>query len=97
VRADDEAALESAAGLANLIHLRLLSTRPAPQTGPDPTIYSSPDGKSTLIAWLTPTGRELRYVESQGEGWSSMLRLVIGDTLTLADAWAAVERRIQNR
>jgi hypothetical protein len=90
---DEEAA---AAGPVPLLQLRVLANRPAPHTGAAPTtIYSSMDGRASLIAWVM--GPEIRYVETQGADWSSILRLVTNDTLGFDQAWKVLERRIHSR
>lgn len=84
------------AGPVSLLQLRVLANRPAPHTGAAPTtIYSSVDGRANTIAWVM--GPEIRYIETQGAGWSPILRLVTSEAFGFDQAWKVLERRIQSR
>jgi hypothetical protein len=84
------------AGPVPLLQLRVLANRPAPHTGAAPTtIYSAVDGRAMLIAWVM--GPEIRYIETQGAGWSPILRLVTSEAFSFEQAWKVLERRIHSR
>lgn len=84
------------AGPVPLLQLLVLANRPAPHTGAAPTtIYSSTDGRASLIAWVM--GPEIRYIETQGTGWSPIRRLVTNEAFGFDQAWKVLERRIQSR
>ena len=84
------------AGPVPLLQLRVLANRPAPHTGAAPTtIYSSTDGRASLIAWVM--GPEIRYIETQGTGWSPIRRLVTSEAFGFDQAWKVLERRIHSR
>ncbi len=84
------------AGPVPLLQLRVLGNRPAPHTGAAPTtIYSSTDGRASLIAWVM--GSEIRYIETQGAGWSPIRRLMTSEAFGFDQAWKVLERRIHSR
>ena len=84
------------AGPVPLLQLRVLANRPAPHTGAAPTtVYSSVDGRASLIAWVM--GPEIRYIETQGTGWSPIRRLVTSEAFGFDQAWKVLERRIHSR
>jgi hypothetical protein len=85
-----------AAGLPTILLARVGSSRPAPEVGNTAvTLYPSPNGSDVLVAWETPTA--LNYVESDGDGWSQLRSLPLGDDLDLDDAHQLLEHRSRSR
>jgi len=81
---------------SQILDLKIRSARPAPATGEGPTtIYTSEDGKDTLIVWEDPEQRRLSYVESLEEGWSEPRSLWIDEKLTAERAHELLRLRVR--
>ena len=78
-----------------LIQFQVAATRPAPRTANAPTtLYASEDGRKVLVAWELPG--LIRYREADGDGWSKLNTLLLGDNLTRERADQILERRVRH-
>ena len=83
-------------GLPSILLARIGSSRPAPEVGQGPvTLYPSPNGSDLIAAW--EAANALRYVESEGDGWSAVRSLELGEDLNLSSAHQLLERRSRDR
>ncbi|NJL29345.1 MAG: hypothetical protein HC897_16390 [Thermoanaerobaculia bacterium] len=81
---------------AQVLGLKLASRQETPTTGTGPTrIYTSAEGQQLLIAWETAAKDRVEYVESQGEGWSEKRSLLLGDDLSLGEAYELLHARMR--
>ena len=73
---------------------RVASMRHTPIT-PDRavTTFLSDDGASVLLAWDVDAG--VRYIESDGAGWSQRRTLDTGDDLSVAEAYRVLRDRVR--
>jgi hypothetical protein len=58
-------------------------------------LFSSRDGKSFLVAWIN--GRVIDYRETRSADWSPVLRLTLGEAMTVESAYSILESRIGTR
>lgn len=58
-------------------------------------LFCSRDGKSFLVAWVN--GRDVEYRETRDADWSPLLRLALGESMTVDSAYAILESRISSR
>jgi hypothetical protein len=63
--------------------------------GDSPRLLSSPSGRDFVLSWRD--GERLVYRESRGGGeWSDLRMIRLSPTLTVEDAYAALERRVSS-
>jgi hypothetical protein len=88
--------LDMDSGFEALLQMRILSGRPAPETGPVPTtIYASEDGQRVLVAW--ESGDEVLYREWREDSWSSVMGLHLTSSLTRERVEQILEQRVRHR
>jgi hypothetical protein len=87
---------EKAPTLSHLLNVRVVSDRPAPETGTGQALlFVSKSGEEALVAWMKAD--RLYYRETSGTGWREQLQLRISENLNLDQAFEVLQRRIQNR
>lgn len=82
----------------HLIQLRVVSSRPMPQVGPDGLqLFLSESGEEVLFGWLGKDKDRVYYRMSQDDGWTTPREIKLSDSVTLEKAYQILEQRVRNR
>jgi hypothetical protein len=78
------------------IAIEMLNSRETPELPETASarLILSPDGLSMIVAWLEDSS--VRYVESDGEGWTEQRSLALGADFTAEQAFAILRRRMDS-
>lgn len=82
-------------GGSHLLKATILAVRPAPEEmGPGARLYVGARGGNAIVAWNEEGF--VRFVESQGEGWSVVQSIALGDDLGHDAAQAMLAARVRD-
>lgn len=98
----DEPGGENTPTVTHLLHLRLVSDRPAPPLdGVRAHMFLSEDGERVLVGWAH--GGKVYYTESSaepgpgGEAWTPVQRMTLTERLGIPEAAAILESRVRRQ
>lgn len=82
--------------LGHLVELQAVAVLPVPQVGAGAVeVFLAQSGQNVIVSWSQ--GDRVSYRESQGEGWSDVRELRLGDTTTIERAYEILDQRVRTR
>jgi hypothetical protein len=82
--------------LGHLIELGTVAALQAPQVGAGAIeVFLAESGQNVIVSWSQ--GDRVSYRESQGEVWSDVRELRLGDTTTIERAYEILDQRVRTR